>query len=157
MSNDSKSSYKKLLSNTLVFAVGSFSSKVLVLLLIPIYTSHLSRAELGVTDVLTQIANWMIPLATMTISEAIIRFGLDKAYDKKKVFTLGNLVCGFGMAVFAVLLPIVSFMGAFTAISSPGRTPWLFTVIFTISSSYSWAMVSTRMFLKPRACSIDIA
>ena len=83
-----QSSYKKLFSNTLVFAIGSFSSKVLVLLLVPIYTNYLTTAELGVTDVLTQIANWIIPLVTMTITEAIIRFGLDKAYDKVKVFTL---------------------------------------------------------------------
>ena len=74
-----QSSYKKLFSNTLVFAIGSFSSKVLVLLLVPIYTNYLTTAELGVTDVLTQIANWIIPLVTMTITEAIIRFGLDKA------------------------------------------------------------------------------
>lgn len=106
-----QSSYKKLFSNTLVFAIGSFSSKVLVLLLIPIYTSYLSTAELGVTDVLTQIANWIIPLATMTITEAIIRFGLDKAYDKKKVFTIGNLVCAFGLLIFGIILPIVNFTG----------------------------------------------
>ena len=106
-----QSSYKKLFSNTLVFAIGSFSSKVLVLLLVPIYTNYLTTAELGVTDVLTQIANWIIPLVTMTITEAIIRFGLDKAYDKVKVFTLGNLICFFGLAVFGILLPIVSVTG----------------------------------------------
>lgn len=42
-----QSSYKKLFSNTLVFAIGSFSSKVLVLLLVPIYTNYLTTAELG--------------------------------------------------------------------------------------------------------------
>lgn len=109
--NKPQSSYKKLFSNTLVFAIGSFSSKVLVLLLIPIYTNYLTTAELGVTDVLTQIANWLIPLVTMTISEAIIRFGLDKAYDKKRVFTIGNLICAFGLAVFGIILPIVNLTG----------------------------------------------
>lgn len=109
--NKPQSSYKKLFSNTLVFAIGSFSSKVLVLLLIPIYTNYLTQTELGVTDVLTQIANWLIPLVTMTISEAIIRFGLDKAYDKKRVFTIGNLICAVGLAVFGIILPIVSLTG----------------------------------------------
>ncbi len=109
--NRSQSSYKKLFSNTLVFAIGSFSSKVLVLLLIPIYTNYLTTAELGVTDVLTQIANWLIPLVTMTISEAIIRFGLDKAYDKTRVFTIGNLIFAFGLAVFGIILPIINLTG----------------------------------------------
>ena len=57
-----QSSYMKLLSNTIVFAIGSFSSKVLVLLLIPIYTNYLTTSELGTTDVLTQIANWLMPI-----------------------------------------------------------------------------------------------
>ena len=45
-----QSSYKKLFSNTLVFAIGSFSSKVLVLLLVPIYTNYLTTAELDNTS-----------------------------------------------------------------------------------------------------------
>ena len=87
------SSYRKLFSNTLTFAIGSFSSKILVILLIPIYTNALSDAELGIADVLVQIANWAIPIASVTIAEAVIRFGLDKAYDPKAVFTIGNVVC----------------------------------------------------------------
>ena len=76
-----QSSYGKLLSNTIVFAIGSFSSKVLVLLLIPIYTNYLTTSELGRTDILQQIANWLMPVVSLTIAEAIIRFGLDKAYN----------------------------------------------------------------------------
>ncbi|MBR6874423.1 MAG: polysaccharide biosynthesis C-terminal domain-containing protein [Ruminococcus sp.] len=106
-----KSSYKKLFSNTVIFAVGSFSSKVLILLLVKVYTSYLSREELGVNDVISQIANWLQPIVTMTISEAVIRFGLDKAYDKKKVFTLGNMVCLGGFAVLGIVLPIVAISG----------------------------------------------
>ncbi len=147
---NNQSSYKKLLNNTLVFAVGSFSSKVLVLLLIPIYTSYLSKSELGVTDVLTQIANWIIPLATMTISEAIIRFGLDKAYDKRKVFTLGNLVCAFGMAVFAVILPIVNFTGLADKYIG-GYAMLLFCYVFmsgvkTLYTTFVRAMEKVKLF-----------
>ncbi|MBR1392920.1 MAG: polysaccharide biosynthesis C-terminal domain-containing protein [Ruminococcus sp.] len=107
-----KSSYKKLFSNTVIFAIGSFSSKILVLLLVKVYTTYLTRDELGVNDVITQIANWLQPVVTMTISEAVIRFGLDKAYDKKKVFTLGNIVCLAGFAVLGIILPVVAISGA---------------------------------------------
>lgn len=145
-----QSSYKKLFSNTLVFAIGSFSSKVLVLLLVPIYTNYLSRAELGVTDVLTQIANWIIPLVTMTITEAIIRFGLDKAYDKIKVFTLGNLICFFGLAVFGILLPIVSLTGIADKYIG-GYCIILYVYVFTSSmkslySTFVRAMEQVKLF-----------
>ncbi len=106
-----KSSYKKLFSNTVIFAIGSFSSKVLVLLLVNVYTTYLSQAELGINDVITQIANWLQPVFTMTISEAVIRFGLDKAYDKKNVFTIGNIVCFAGFAILGIILPIVTVSG----------------------------------------------
>lgn len=103
-----QSSYKKLFSNTIIFAIGSFSSKVLVLLLVKVYTTYLSPEEMGINDVITQIANWLQPLVTLTVSEAIIRFGLDKAYNKIRVFTLGNIICFAGLAVLGIILPIVA-------------------------------------------------
>lgn len=106
-----KSSYKKLFSNTLIFAIGSFSSKVLILLLVKVYTTYLTQDELGVNDVIAQIANWLQPLVTMTISEAVIRFGLDKAYSKRNIFTIGNLICFGGFAALGVILPIVAISG----------------------------------------------
>lgn len=145
-----QSSYRKLFSNTLVFAIGSFSSKVLVLLLIPIYTSYLTTSELGVTDVLTQIANWIIPLVTMTITEAIIRFGLDKAYDKRKVFTIGNLICAFGLAVFGIILPIVSLTGiADNFIGGYSLILYVYVFMSSIKSLYTTfvrAMEKVRLF-----------
>ena len=108
---ETKSSYKKLFSNTIIFAIGSFSSKILVLLLVKVYTTYLSPEELGINDVITQIANWLLPIVTMTMSESMIRFGLDKAYDKRKVFTAGNVVCLTGLAVLGIVLPIVTVSG----------------------------------------------
>lgn len=109
--NVTKSSYKKLFSNTLIFALGSFSSKVLIILLVNVYTTYLTPAEMGVNDVIQQIANWLLPIVTMTISESIIRFGLDKAYDKRQVFSIGNIACLMGFALLAIVLPIVTVTG----------------------------------------------
>lgn len=106
-----KSSYKKLVSNTLIFALGSFSSKILVILLVNVYTTYLSTQEMGVNDVIQQIANWLLPIVTMTVSESVIRFGLDKAYDKKQVFTIGNIACMLGFAGLGIVLPIVTVTG----------------------------------------------
>lgn len=108
---EKKSSYKKLFSNTVIFAVGSFSSKILIILLVKVYTSYLTKAELGINDVITQIANWLQPVVTMTISEAVIRFGLDKAFSKKNVFTIGNIICFCGFALLGIILPIVTVSG----------------------------------------------
>ena len=106
-----RSSYKKLFSNTLIIAFGSFSSKLLMLLLVSIYTRYLSEAELGVNDVIQQISNWLLPVVTMQICEAVMRFGLDRHTDNARVFTVGNAVCLAGFAGLGVILPIVSISG----------------------------------------------
>ncbi len=108
---EKKSDYKKLFSNTLIFALGSFSSKVLMILLVNVYTTYLTKAEQGINEIIQQIANWLIPVVTLTISESVIRFGLDKAYDKRKVFTVGNLACLSGFAVLGIILPVVDYSG----------------------------------------------
>jgi hypothetical protein len=100
--------YKKLLSNTLIFAVGTFSSKVLVFLLVPFYTRVLAPGELGDANLLAQTANLIIPLASIGMSNAIIRFGIDRATDKRDVFT-GALTAIFsGYVLLLAFYPLLS-------------------------------------------------
>ena len=100
--------YKKLISNTLIFAIGTFSSKVLVFLLMPFYTRVLTRGELGTADLIVQTANLLIPIVSVGISNAIIRFGLDRAVDKRDVFTSGITIVGCGYALFLLLRPLLT-------------------------------------------------
>ncbi|HIX66213.1 MAG TPA: polysaccharide biosynthesis protein, partial [Candidatus Anaerotruncus excrementipullorum] len=67
--------YKRLLSNTLIFAIGTFSSKVLVFLLVPFYTNLLTKGEMGTADLIVQTANLIIPIVSIGMSNAIIRYG----------------------------------------------------------------------------------
>ena len=60
--------YKRLLSNTLIFAIGTFSSKVLVFLLVPFYTNLLTKGEMGTADLIVQTANLIIPIVSIGMS-----------------------------------------------------------------------------------------
>ncbi len=104
----SKSSYKKLFSNTIIFAIGQFSSKILVLLLVPIYTYAMTDAEFGITDVIIQMANWLVPIVSLSVSESITRYGLDKDYDKASVFTIGNAANIGGLVLLGIIIPFIS-------------------------------------------------
>ena len=89
--------YKRLLSNTVILGTGTFASKVLVFLLMPLYTSILSTSEFGVADILTQTANLLIPLASVGICDGMFRFILDTAdtdgtEQRKGIFSSGVLV-----------------------------------------------------------------
>ena len=102
--DDKNSGYKSLLTNTFIFAIGSFSSKVLSLILVTVYTNILTKAQLGLTDIFVNVANWLIPIVTLTVSEAVVRFGLDKSYDKRRIFTIGSNVVLIGIALLAVVI-----------------------------------------------------
>ena len=99
--------YKKLFSNTIVFSIGTFSSKILVFLLVPFYVHFLSDAEYGVVDLITQTANLLIPLVSLGIASAVLRFGLDQSSDKKAVFSTGVAAILIGFLLFLLTVPIL--------------------------------------------------
>ncbi len=99
--------YKKLITNTLLFALSSFGSKVLVYLMMPLYTGILSPDEYGIITNIQDTSQLLLPLTCVGITNAIIRFGLDSACDKKAVFTGGFAALGMGTALVALLYPVL--------------------------------------------------
>ena len=100
--------YKKLMSNTLIFAIGTFSSKFLSFLMLPYYTHVLEPSELGNGDLLFQAANFLIPVVSIGISNAIIRYGLDKHYRKSDVFTGAICAIFAGYLLFLFWSPLLN-------------------------------------------------
>ncbi|HFI0683425.1 TPA: hypothetical protein ACGO1T_001889, partial [Streptococcus suis] len=57
--------YKKLLSNSLIFTVGNFSSKFLIFVMLPIYTSVLEVNDFGTVDLYLSLMNIIVPILTL--------------------------------------------------------------------------------------------
>lgn len=74
-----------LLKNTLIFALGNFGSKLITFLLVPLYTNTLSTSGYGILDIINAIIMIGVPIVTLNISEAVMRFLLDKNSDKEKI------------------------------------------------------------------------
>ena len=114
MSNENQKSsdkYSKLAGNTLIFAISSFSSKLLTLIVQPFLTYAMAEiSDLGLAKILSQYANLLIPFVSMGMSNAIIRFGLDKGNSEKQVFTNGLLTILAGFGLLVVLWPVVQFL-----------------------------------------------
>ena len=92
--------YKKLASNTIIFAIGTFSSKILSFLLMPFVTRMMGTGDYGAADLVQQTANVLIPIVTLAVNSAALRFALDKAADKADVFTTGVRTTLKGFLVF---------------------------------------------------------
>ena len=107
--------YKKLMGNTIIFAIGTFSSKVLVFLMLPFYTNILSTGEYGTVDALINVGQLMIPIASVGINNAVIRFGLENNVDRKSVFSSGLYTILIGFACLAVVSPVLRYFMDFMA------------------------------------------
>ncbi len=87
MSKQSK--YKNLSMNTLLFTISSFGAKIISFLLVPIYTSVLSTKDYGNVDLVSTTVQLLIPIATLNIQDAVLRFSLDDKYEAEEVIGAG--------------------------------------------------------------------
>lgn len=98
--------YKNLAMNTVIFAIGSFGSKILVFFLTRLYSSNISPADSSTKELLEITLNFLLPIFTFSISSATMRYGLDKEYNKKEVFTGSFFVCMGGLLLLFIVSPV---------------------------------------------------
>ena len=100
--------YNTLMSNTILFAISNFSSKLLSVIAKP-YLSYVLRdpGVMGVSNLIQNVGNLLIPVVSLGVSFAIIRFGLDKNTDKSSVFTNGLATIGLGFFLLILGWPLV--------------------------------------------------
>lgn len=126
--------YKKLFSNTLILGIGTFCSKALTILLMPLYTSYLTQGEYGIVDLLVQAANLLIPLVSLGINNAVLRFGMDGETDRRAVLSTGLAVDLIGFAVFLLFFPLLMQVPQFGS-----NTVWIYVFVFTSMIHYLFA------------------
>ena len=107
--------YKKLAGNTVIFAISNFSSKLLSLFIQPFLTYAMKEVqEVGITKLTSQCANLLIPLVSLGTSFAVIRFGLDRANNKRQVFTNGLVTILLGFVIMLLAYPIIRLLPVFS-------------------------------------------
>ncbi|SUX17599.1 Polysaccharide biosynthesis protein [Carnobacterium divergens] len=98
--------YKKLLNNSLIFAIGNLGTKLVAILLVPLYTYYLTPSEYGVTDLITTSTNLLLPIVSLSIFDAVLRFVMDQDADKESVLTNGIVVSIIGSVASLLLYPV---------------------------------------------------
>ncbi len=84
---------RDLFKNTIIIAIGKFSTQIISYLLLPLYTSILTTSEYGTYDLLVTICIFVIPFITIMMEESMFRFLIDEESDigKKKVMSTACL------------------------------------------------------------------
>lgn len=103
MSNNG-SKYGYLAKNTVLFTISSFGSKILVFLLVPLYTSILSTADYGIADLITTTATLLIYVFTINIADSVLRFAIDQKTEQESYLSYGLKVLFCGSLIFGTII-----------------------------------------------------
>lgn len=139
--------FGKLFSDTVILALGTFGSKLLVFLLMPLYTALLSPSQYGTAELITGTANLIMPFACVGITNGIFRFAAEKGTDREGVFSSGVVLLGAGLGV------TVLFGAAALVVGAAWRTEILLVVLYVlfadlqaVCAQYVRAIDRTRLF-----------
>lgn len=81
--------YKYLANNIALFSVSNFVSKILVFLLVPLYTSTLTTKEYGIVSVMQVTMLLLVPALTINIGEGALRFALEREEKRGAILRIG--------------------------------------------------------------------
>ncbi len=101
-------SYKKLLNNSLVFGIGNLGTKLIIFILVPLYTYHLTTSEYGMVELLTTTISMLMPVITLSIVDSVLRFVMDRNYDKQAVLVNSFFVIIIGFILLLLAYPILN-------------------------------------------------
>ncbi|HHI3395688.1 oligosaccharide flippase family protein [Klebsiella sp. CN_Kp090] len=95
--------YAKLLNNSLIFALGNLGSKVIVILLVPLYTFYLTTQDYGLVDLVASSQALLMPFITITAEQALLRYIIGEK-DKDIINSV------FSTALFISIVMLVFFL-----------------------------------------------
>ncbi|HFU0791136.1 TPA: oligosaccharide flippase family protein [Streptococcus pneumoniae] len=128
------SKYKELAKNTGIFALANFSSKILIFLLVPIYTRVLTTTEYGFYDLVYTTIQLFVPILTLNISEAVMRLLMKDGVSKKSVFSIAVLDIFIGSIAFALLLLVNNLFSLSDLISQYSIYIFVIFVFYTLNN-----------------------
>lgn len=98
--------FKALAANTAIFGISQFTSKILVFFLLPLYTSYMSETDYGSSDLVFSTVSLLLPICTLEISSAVMRFSMERRRESASFFRFGFMVILLGFAVLLACCPV---------------------------------------------------
>lgn len=95
---NSNISNKNFIKKSFVYFIGTFSTKILGFIIIPIYAIYLNAIDLGKFDFQQTVTSFLGPIIFLAIWESVLRFGIGE--NKKKMSSLVTNTLFFCISVF---------------------------------------------------------
>lgn len=125
--------YKELIKNFMALLISNFGSKLLSFFLVPLYTSVLTTTDYGNYDLINTTILLLIPILTISISDAVTRFLLDKNSNKKQIISISFKITFIGIIIL-ILLAIVNYV--FKIVNVINTYFVFFILLFIVNAFY---------------------
>ena len=102
---------KKLIQNVFLFFLASFIPKTISFFMVPLYTECLSTLEYGTIDLITTTVQLLLPILTLQVQDAILRFSVAGQDDPRKVFSIGLRIVSAGFVFLASATFLLTMLG----------------------------------------------
>ena len=142
--------YKALFSNTAIFAISNVISKIILSLLLPLYTRTMTTAEYGTVELITTLSQLLYPALSLSIQDSAFRFAMDREKKAEQVLKNSLLVVLAGCVAF---VPVSLVMNGYRGIEGY----WFYFYIFSVlSMTRSMLSLYVKGINKTVAFSIDV-
>lgn len=100
----------RLVKNTLILSIGTFATKVLSFVIVPLFSGKMSLSDFGQWDLFYTYISLLIPIASISVGEGVFRYLLDADTEEQKksiitsgfiTFIIGNIICSVLIITFA--------------------------------------------------------
>lgn len=94
----------RFLKKSIIYFIGNFSSKIMSVLLIPIYASFVSTEDLGNYDYIIALMNIIIPIVFFNMWDSILKFGINrnKKEELEKIYTSAIVFVAINIVLFII-------------------------------------------------------
>ena len=107
MIHTNRNESRELIINTMLFGMSAVVSKLIVFLLLPLYTIYLTTAEYGTGELVVNLMNFLMPFVSLHILSALLRYGMDEKQDKREVLFYASITILLGVVIVSIILQFV--------------------------------------------------
>lgn len=93
---------RELIKNIALFFIANFLPKAITFFMVPLYTYCLTTSDFGTVDLITTTVQLLLPVLTLQIQDAMLRFSIDKTNNPNDVLTVGIRIILGGTAILIV-------------------------------------------------------
>lgn len=106
--------YKEFIKNIVIFGIGTFGSKFISFLMVPLYTSIIAAGDYGTVNLMNTMSSLLMPIFLLSIHDAILRFTLDRDYESEDVISTAVKVIIIGNIIFLILISFLYIFNVFS-------------------------------------------